>query len=340
MRWLTLLLIAVFGMALFASAAVRSTVAQTVVTVTPSPGGPLATYTFAPFVTRTPLPTLTFAPFPTDEPCAAPLRLSVGNSVTLTPGVNVRSLPSLSGAVVNYYTEEVLLTVVEGPVCANGYNWWRVAGVGEPGWVIEGRPGRYFLTFVPTPTDSVCYTPLPLRAGSGARLVTGLLVRVQPDASAFVITALETGFQVTLLEGPVCEDGLNWYRVRVPYGSTSALVDGWIAEGYPENYYLQPLNLPAPTPWCPRALRLGVGSRAAVTYTDGVPRRLRSAPSSSAPVVQELIAGVPFDILTGAVCAEGYNWWYVQIVGTSLTGWIAEGRPGNYWFEIIYQAPR
>jgi hypothetical protein len=25
----------------------------------------------------------------------------------------------------------------------------------------------------------------------------------------------------------------------------------------------------------------------------------------------------------------------VRILTTGITGWIAEGRPGNYWFEII-----
>lgn len=215
--------------------------------------------TATPFGIPPPPPTNTVYPIP-PPPCVTPLAFSIGQRVVLTPGVNLRNLPTLSGGVVNYYTEEVVLTVLEGPVCAFGYQWWRVGGVGEPGWVIEGRPDRYFLS-------AAIGTPAP-----------------------------------TLTPDP-----------RTP--------------------------TPVPTTFCRRALRLGVGTRAAVTYTDGRPRTLRDRPSLAGAAVQSLIAGVAFNITGGSVCVDGYNWWPVQVVGTGLTGWLAEGLPGNYWFDIVIEVP-
>ena len=100
-------------------------------------------------VTSTPFVTSTWTPSPTPHMlitpatgCAAPLDLTLGGHVLLRGGVNVRSEPSMSGALVNYYDRQVELRLVNGPVCQNGYNWWFVEGNGHPGWVIEGRPGR------------------------------------------------------------------------------------------------------------------------------------------------------------------------------------------------------
>ena len=72
-----------------------------------------------------------------------------------------------------------------------------------------------------------------------------------------------------------------------------------------------------------------------MTYNDGVPRRLR-ARRALRPVIAELIDGIAFDVINDeSVCADGYNWWQVRILTTGLTGWLAEGRPGSYWFEVL-----
>ena len=152
----------------------------------------------------------------------------------LRGGVNVRSAPSLSGPLVNYYDHLVLLRVTRGPVCANDYNWWYVEGIGEPGWVIEGRPGRYFLEAYVDPATTDCSAPLEtIQAGGQLETVTGSRVRAIPSNDADVVTVVQPGQTLTVLDGPRCADHLNWWHVRAPYGTTSTLVDGWIAEGYP-----------------------------------------------------------------------------------------------------------
>ncbi|MBW4438107.1 MAG: hypothetical protein KME04_13275 [Pleurocapsa minor GSE-CHR-MK-17-07R] len=279
-------------------------------------------------------------PSPSPVGCAQPLPLSVGSTISLEPGVNLRNIPNLNGAVTNYYQIETLLIVQEGPVCNNGYNWWRVSGSGEPGWAVEGRPGRYFITLIDT-TDRSCFEPLDLSEGDEALILTGVAVNALPDPNSLTLHALLTGENVVILGEPICREGLNWWRVRAPFGSAgqNRTVEGWIGEGYPlDQYWIQPRILPTQAPYCLRPLRLFPGvSRAAVTYADGVARTLRAAPDQQAQPIQSLIAGVAFDIIGGPVCADGFNFWQVRLLVTGQVGWIAEGRPGNYWFDIIFQ---
>lgn len=181
--------------------------------------------------------------------CSAPLPLTIGMQIAVRGGLNVRYEPSVSGVLINYIAEPIIVTVSDGPRCANGYNWWRISGFGQPGWIIEGRPGRYLIEAYGLPT----LTPTPSVTPSG----------------------------------------------------------------------------------CIVPLSFQIGSHGAVSYHDNVPRRLRAAPSTGAPILLELLDGVAFEILAGPVCAELYNWWNVHILTTGISGWIAEGRPGHYNVEVI-----
>jgi hypothetical protein len=302
------------------------TTAQGVIT----PGVTTLTPFVTPTVTQTPLPVLLITPA---TGCAAPLNLTIGTDILLRGGVNVRSEASMSAALVNYYDQQVRLRLTGGPVCANGYNWWRVAGVGHPGWVIEGRPGRYFITPYSDPA-LVCFDPISLAPGTRVRLLNGLRLHETASLEARVLTVIPFQTTVDVIGGAVCADGLNWWQVRIPFDGTT--IDGWITEGYPGDYWLEPLN-PAGTAVplrCVVPLSMNVGSRAAVRYFDGVPRRLRSAPNTGAPIVAELLDGIALEVLAAPpTCSEGYNWWNVRVVTTNLTGWIAEGRPGGYNIE-------
>lgn len=297
--------------------------------------------TFTPLPTYTTLPTITIIPPSYTPPgCFPSLGFGRGTFVVLDPGVNVRNIPSLSGAVVNYYVDAVVLTIVDGPVCANGYNWWRVEGSGNPGWVIEGRPERYFLTAISPTVDpsTICFTPLSLTVGERARVITGIRVHTRADLSSLVMTVVPLGSLIDVLRGPVCAGQINWWQVRVPFGNTTIV--GWVGEGYPENYWLETeLPTPTPTPYCPRPLRLDLGTRVGIVYDDAIARSLRAAPSRSAVLVERLIGGVALELIGGPLCADGYNWWQVRIVTTDITGWVAEGRPGAYWFDVIFEEP-
>ncbi|HEY7617238.1 MAG TPA: hypothetical protein VH744_10575, partial [Terriglobales bacterium] len=201
--------------------------------------------TFTPLPTATPVPTITILPSFTPRGCFPPLGFSVGLQVVLDPGVNVRNLPSLSGAVVNYYTNATLLRITDGPICEHGYNWWRVEGAGNPGWVIEGRPERYFLSAaIPTPDPSkICFAPLALAPGQ-TRTLTGVRVHEDADLASLALIVVPINTRINVLEGPLCANRINWWRVSVPFGNTS--VEGWVGEGFPGNYWLES-NAPAAT---------------------------------------------------------------------------------------------
>ncbi|NDJ86990.1 MAG: hypothetical protein GYB66_14010, partial [Chloroflexi bacterium] len=59
----------------------------------------------------------------------------------------------------------------------------------------------------------------------------------EQSGSRFVTTMPE-GTVITVLEGPVCLDGMVWWQVSVPDGT-----QGWVAEGDAQQYYLEPFVL-------------------------------------------------------------------------------------------------
>ena len=318
-------------------------------TITPTPSI-TPTATFVPTITPTPTPTqivlivstplggATSVPLQANG-CYPPLALTVGGLVLLRGGVNIRSQPTESGPLVNYYPSQTLLHLIGGPICADGWNWWHISGVGEPGWVVEGKPNFYYIKQYSAPNAPTCSTPLDtIQVGGKLRTITGSRLRQTPADDGFVITVIQPpGVQLPVIDGPFCADGLNWWKVRAPYGNSNTLVDGWLAEGVPGNYYVEGLSSTGqPASSCRAPLRLHIGSRVAVTYRDGVPRHLRAAPGSSAPLVADLLDGVEVEVINNdSACADNYNWWQVQIVATGTTGWLAEGLPGNYWFDVL-----
>lgn len=297
-------------------------------------------FTTTPFVTPTPsiVPTMTLAPRPTEVGCRAPLGFAVGQYIVVESGLNIRTAPSLSAPLLTYFAEEKRVRITGGSVCGEGYNWWQITGFGDTGWVIEGRNGRYHLEpAIMTATDP-CYAPLSLSVNQPIRAVAGVRVRNAPTQTAYTITVVPDDSQMTVLEGPHCANGINWWRVSAPYQTSGVPVEGWVAEGFPGDYYidrLDPVTLETYIP-CVLPLTLGAGSRIAVNYRDGVMRRLRAEPNVYAPLVLEMPDGIALEIIDGEpICSSGYNWWHVRVLTTGYVGWIAEGRPGRYNIEFI-----
>jgi|GEM_PF-5107909 len=76
--------------------------------------------------------------------------------------------------------------------------------------------------------------------------------------------------------------------------------------------------------------RLAIGMRARVTYTDGVPLRVRNAPNGE--IITQLQEGTEFNVIGGSVCENGYLWWQIQ-TDDNLIGWSAEGADDSYFIE-------
>ncbi len=314
------------GLIMLPSAAAQTVVFPTL-TLLPS---------LTPITTPTAIPTLPAGftpPAPTPAGCAEPLPLGPNTLVSLIPGISVRSAPSVSAALVNYYTQLTVLRVQDGPVCADGYNWWYITGAGEPGWAIEGRPGRYFLTQLVEPGQN-CPVPQPMTIGGSAVNSRNLTLRAEPVSGAQALGVIPSNTLVTVAGGPACGEDMNWWQVTAPVADGQT-VTGWVTEGIEDELFLGQYPPPTPDFFCRRALRLGLGTTAAVTYDDRVPRFLRAEPSIYGDVIQRLIGGVAFELIGGPECIDGYNWWRVRILTTTLEGWLAEGQPGDYWFNII-----
>ncbi len=307
---------------------------------------PLATFvtpTFGPSPTFTPLPTFTLSAPRTPGACPQPVNLIPGQLVVVTGGINVRSEPSPSAPLIAYFSEERLVRLIGGPACGGGYNWWQVTGFGgEPGatsgWVIEGNNvGRLFIAPALVVPDDPCYSPLPLAVGDEVIAVTGVRVRNAASLAAYTVTVVPIDGRMTILEGPACFNGINWWRVSTTYPTTGTPVEGWAAEGFPDNYWLQSVDAltGAVEIPCVLPLTLRPGSRVAVNYYDGVPRRLRAEPNVNAQLLLEMPDEIALQIIDGPVCSGGYNWWNVRVISTGYVGWFAEGRPGRYNLEII-----
>jgi len=98
------------------------------------------------------------SPFPAAPPGDGSLALTPGGraAVHTTEGdqLRVRSGPGTTYQVAFQLRDGTPVTVLEGPVAGNGYNWWRIqTSDGRTGWAIEGLVdgGVWLQTLVPVP---------------------------------------------------------------------------------------------------------------------------------------------------------------------------------------------
>lgn len=184
-----------------------------------------------------------------------------------------------------------------------------------------------------------CYQPARLGPAMSARVtpVPSIPNRLRSDASFRnnVIGNIAAGATFTVLEGPLCSEGIHWYRVQ-----SGALV-GWTAEGngynsyWLEPYYPQPGPVPPSPAPCTLIPRLAPGQQGQVT--PGLPNVIRNEPGTNATgavnshVIGEIPAGGVFDVYNGPQCgSDGRWWWQVNYMG--IIGWTAEGEGSNrYW---------
>ncbi len=177
----------------------------------------------------------------------------------------------------------------------------------------------------PPPT---CTLPTRLSAGYSARVTEGLpnAVRTAPGtgAGSTVQANIPGGTVFRVIEGPRCVEGYNWWRI------TTGPLTGWTAEGQGGEYWLEPLM-------CGNNLRsqLMPGMQGRVAYQPPVANTVRATPGEAGEAIGEIPPGGVFTVLAGPQCAiGGMTWWQVNYNG--LVGWTAEGIPGQYWLEPIF----
>lgn len=193
--------------------------------------------------TDTPVPEVTEAVTET-EPTPAPPptggnALAPGQQarVTAPAGLNYRESPSSSAALIGQFGTGQLVTILEGPVSANNFTWWRIDdGSANVGWAADGDGETVWIS--PQLGDPQPVNRAP-RVGDRVVVSTGQLsIRSTPGTNAPLVTRANPGQQFTVLAGPQSVNGLSWYQIRSDNGST----EGWAADGDGTTRWLSPLE--------------------------------------------------------------------------------------------------
>ena len=270
-----------------------------------------------------------------------PARLRSGMNGQVLPGDpnSIRAQPG-AGNRLGTIPAGGVFSVTGNPQCdSSGRVWYPVNYSGVAGWTGEGEGAVYWIAPygdiinpppVPTPTQAPvpptgCFLTPRLAVGVTGMVVPGLpnALRNQPGLNASgstVIGNLSQGAIFTVLNGPVCRDGYNWWQV------TASGLTGWTAEGEAGVYWIDPLV-------CANGMvsRIAPGMRTRVT--PGLPNRVRTFPSTSyGAVIATIPAGGTALVLNNFYCDEvGRMWW--QVVYGARIGWTAEGDSGVYWLS-------
>ena len=157
---------------------------------------------------------------------------------------NLRAEAGISGERVGRIESGAVVNVMEGPVEAGGYNWYRVAADDElEGWVAEA-PARsfncayYFVGFSgelpPAAPETIperqdCDVAEPLDVGGYAIIAGSVNINYRAEAGlgGSRLGTLAPGAVLEVLDGPEEVDGYTWWQV----GNVIQGIEGWLAEG-------------------------------------------------------------------------------------------------------------
>ena len=230
---------------------------------------------------------------------AAAQEFSYGQEVFVnTDFLNLRDGSSLDSAVIDVLPYGTTGTIATPAVAADGYNWYYINLGSQQGWVaggflgaVGGNDGGY-----PVGTTlEVASGPLNLRSSYGV--------------GTTIVGSLLQGVQVEIVDGPVFSTGYTWYAVYVESGSL-----GWVA-----GEVLGPIGSNGESPSAPVNGGFSIGNTLAV---DVDALNFRTAPSTSAEIVNVLPFGAGFEVVGEVTAADGYNWVQIRNDGYG-TGWAA-----------------
>jgi len=142
--------------------------------------------------------------------------LRVGSRAEVTSdNLNVRPSPSLSSSVSGQLFTGDVVEIVDGPVAADGYTWFKVESSRWSGWTVD--------VWLSPQVGSA------IGIGSTVRVFDGELnLRSGPSTSNEVIGVLPDGAIVEVLDGPETSGGYEWYRVTSSRYGTGWVVAAWL----------------------------------------------------------------------------------------------------------------
>lgn len=252
-------------------------------------------------------------------------RLTIGGQGRVTPGLPnvIRSQPwrGAGSGVVGLIPAGGVFTVLGGPACGSGIQWWQVQYNGVTGWTGEGEGMTYWVEPVGSIPGTCALMPhLTVSASGFVPAGFGVSLLPQPAAYGTPIVEMPGGSWFRVLSSPVCSQGVNWWRVRFNN------LEGWIQGDTSVHYLVNPFVCDGFMP-----SRLIVGTSARVM--PGLPNNLRAQPSLTAQILGRILAGGTMAVVGGPQCGDGGVWWQVAVNG--VYGWTMEGRGNQYWVEPL-----
>lgn len=200
-------------------------------------------------------------------PGAPTPQLGINGQGRVTPGDanNVRDIPAKSGTKTGEIPGGEIFNVLEGPTCADGLNWWRVSYKDLTGWTVEGQGMDYWVeaydpdlpTNTPVPPTAIpTETPIPapaqvfepprpvvnvLESGVQARVISDdplsydirLALRSSASVNAEIVSYLNAGDLVTVLDDVQEADGLIWRKIETSDARTGWVTEGLLSDKYP-----------------------------------------------------------------------------------------------------------
>ncbi len=209
-------------------------------------------------------------------------KYAIGDALIINTDVaNIRAEPSLRALIVAAVPFGEDAKVVEGPMPAGGYRWYKVSTTSGEGWAAEQylidpdelRPQSRFAV-----GDSV------MVADPG-----GINLRSEPSKGTGEIASLSPGTLGLVVEGPRLGDRVTWLRIRTSLGT------GWCVEQYLDE---------SPTP-VQFASSFSVGD---VVQVDTDALNLRERPGVDGPVIRSLGTGTVGTVVDGPTQASNLNW--------------------------------
>ncbi len=270
--------------------------------------------------------------------------ITVGSFVSVTAGQpnNVRSVPDLESEIIGQFPTGAVAQIIGGPICSDGFRWWRISNEVLSGWTAEGDDGVPWLAHLTqSPFLNNCPLPPRLISGQQGRVLPGdpNALRNGPDTSNTQVIGRILGNERFWVLGPsICgTDRRRWY----PVNANGIL--GWTAEGENATYWVEPLPsdlppivFPDPTTVdCNLPSRISVGDF--VTLSPGPSNNIRLRPSLDANVIGSFSTGNLMQVIGGSVCANGLRWW--RVADALFNGWTAEAGDTEYWLIPLVQSP-
>ncbi len=188
-------------------------------------------------------------PILSDTPlCSGAPRSQVGMGstarVTFTDGTptRIRKLPTTSSDIVGRLPEGTRFLIIGEHKCNDGYTWWQIEiPNGSRGWMAEGKGGTYYLEPMSFAQQTCSETASRISIGDQARVAqvdgSNTRLRSQPGFTQSIVGKVPEGTRLTILDGPECVDGNNWWYVRTNNG-----LEGWMTESQNGIYLIEPSN--------------------------------------------------------------------------------------------------